>query len=204
MIQVGEIPKTLPVPNAPKMTQVSISDCITIAIISFVMVISLGKQFAQLKNYKISPNCEAVAIGIANIGSSLFNGMPVSGSLGRSSLQVGLSHQIITVKSFQVLGWWSVKNCIACILWCINYFDAGYGSSSSCFTKNKTCSEPFWWQTYSMLVTSILSPTITCSDQSKALLACIIIVNLRRLLCQITETDKLSFYISFWLVGQWE
>jgi len=88
LIQVGEIPKTLPVPSAPKMAQVSISDCITIAIISFVMVISLGKQFAQLKNYKISPNSEAVAIGIANIGSSLFNGMPVSGSLGRSSLQV--------------------------------------------------------------------------------------------------------------------
>ena len=143
MIQVGEIPKTLPVPNAPTMTQVSISDCITIAIISFVMVISLGKQFAQLKNYKISPNCEAVAIGIANIGSSLFTGMPVSGSLGRSSLQVGLSCQIITVKSFQVLGWWSVKNCIACILWRIDYFDAGCGSSSSCFTKNKNCSEPY-------------------------------------------------------------
>ena len=107
------------------------------------MVISLGKQFAQLKNYKISPNCEAVAIGIANIGSSLFNGMPVSGSLGRSSLQVGLSYQIITVKSFQVFGWWSVKNCIACILWRINYFDAGCGSSSSCFTKNKNCSEPY-------------------------------------------------------------
>ena len=45
-----------------------------------------------------------------------------------------------------------------------------------------------------MLVTSILSPIFTCSNQSKALLACIIIVNLRRLLCQITETDKLSFY----------
>ena len=143
LIQVGEIPKTLPLPNAPKMTQVSISDCITIAIISFVMVISLGKQFAQLKNYKISPNCEAVAIGIANIGSSLFNGMPVSGSLGRSSLQVGLSYQLIIIKSFQVFGWWSIKNCIACILWRIDHFNIGCGSSTCCFTKNKTCLEPY-------------------------------------------------------------
>ena len=143
MIQVGEIPKTLPLPNAPKMTQVSISDCITIAIISFVMVISLGKQFAQLKNYKISPNCEAVAIGIANIGSSLFNGMPVSGSLGRSSLQVRLSYQLNIVKSCQVFGWWSVKNCIACILWRIDHFNFGCGSSTCCFTKNKTCLEPY-------------------------------------------------------------
>ena len=112
MIVVGKIPKTLPVPNAPKMTQVSISDCITIAIISFVMVISLGKQFAQLKNYKISPNCEAVAIGIANIGSSLFNGMPVSGSLGRSSLQVGSSYQIITVKYLKFSVGGRSKNCL--------------------------------------------------------------------------------------------
>ena len=64
------------------------------------MVISLGKQFSQLKNYKISPNCEGVAIGIANIGSSLFNGMPVSGSLGRSSLQVGLSIEFYLISIY--------------------------------------------------------------------------------------------------------
>jgi len=145
LIQVGEIPKTLPLPNAPKMTQVSISDCVTIAIISFVMVISLGKQFAQLKNYKISPNCEAVAIGIANIGSSLFNGMPVSGSLGRSSLQ------------FSVGGRSKIASLVSCGVL--------------------------------IILTLVAGPVLAVLPKH---LACIIIVNLRRLLCQITETDKIG------------
>jgi len=74
--------------------------------------------------------------------------MPVSGSLGRSSLQ------------FSVGGRSKIASLVSCGVL--------------------------------IILTLIAGPVLAVLP--KALLACIIIVNLRRLLCQITETDKLSFF----------
>ena len=60
------------------------------------MVISLARQFGSMESYPVHPSFEAFAIGIGNLGSAFFTGMPVSASLGRSSIQhaVGAKSQV--------------------------------------------------------------------------------------------------------------
>lgn len=59
---------------------------VTLALIQFTNVISLGKTFANKHNYSINPNKELFALGASNIVGSLFQSYTVSGSFSRTAV----------------------------------------------------------------------------------------------------------------------
>lgn len=69
------------------------------------MVISLARQFGTMESYPVHTSFEAFAIGMGNLGSSLFTGLPVSCSLGRSSIQysIGAKSQLASMVSCLLL-----------------------------------------------------------------------------------------------------
>ncbi|KAJ3575411.1 hypothetical protein NP233_g1111 [Leucocoprinus birnbaumii] len=56
------------------------------AIISFLEHIAIAKCFGRLTGYKINPNQELIAIGVANTVGSCFGAYPATGSFSRSAL----------------------------------------------------------------------------------------------------------------------
>lgn len=59
---------------------------VTLALIQFTNVISLGKSFANKHNYALNPNRELLALGAANIVGSFFQSYTVSGSFSRTAV----------------------------------------------------------------------------------------------------------------------
>ncbi|KAI8880175.1 hypothetical protein K501DRAFT_191891 [Backusella circina FSU 941] len=57
-----------------------------IAIIGFVESIVIAKVYSSKHNYSVSANRELVALGIANVFSGLFQGIPAFGSVSRSKI----------------------------------------------------------------------------------------------------------------------
>ncbi|KAI8983687.1 sulfate transporter family-domain-containing protein [Pilobolus umbonatus] len=57
-----------------------------IAIIGFVESIVIAKIYSSKHNYSVSANRELVALGVANICSGLFQGIPAFGSVSRSKI----------------------------------------------------------------------------------------------------------------------
>ena len=86
---VGVIPKKIPTPSLPKITDnfsSLIVDSIIIAIIGFIESISVAKELGVKNNYKIYPNQELLALGSCNIIGSCFSSFPVMGSFSKSAL----------------------------------------------------------------------------------------------------------------------
>jgi len=87
---VGFIPQGLPAFQAPPVTLEKIHSLLplaaTMAMISFMEVVALGKRFAAKYRYRIDPNRELFAIGSANIFSGLFHGYPMGGSFSRTAV----------------------------------------------------------------------------------------------------------------------
>ncbi|MFQ5570437.1 MAG: SulP family inorganic anion transporter [Rhodothermales bacterium] len=59
---------------------------LTLVLVQFLSVVSLGKVFAARYHYSIRPNRELVAIGAANFLGSFFKSIPVSGSFSRTAV----------------------------------------------------------------------------------------------------------------------
>ncbi len=87
---VGAIPSGLPSPGVPVWTIETIKGlfptAVTLSLIQFVGVISLGKLFAARHGYRIQPSRELVTLGSMNAIGSLFQSIPVSGSFSRSAV----------------------------------------------------------------------------------------------------------------------
>lgn len=87
---VGEIPSGLPTPGMPVWTMETIRGlfptAVTLSLIQFVGVISLGKLFAARHGYRIQPSRELVTLGSMNAIGSFFQSIPVSGSFSRSAV----------------------------------------------------------------------------------------------------------------------
>lgn len=87
---VGAIPTGLPsfaVPTAgPATFRTLLPTAITLALVQFMNIISLGKVFAARNRYTIRPSQELLAVGAANVLGSLFRSMPVSGSFSRTAV----------------------------------------------------------------------------------------------------------------------
>ncbi|KAG6381886.1 sulfate permease [Boletus reticuloceps] len=49
--------------------------------------VAIAKSFGRVNNYKINPNQELIAIGVANTIGSVFHAYPATGSFSRSALQ---------------------------------------------------------------------------------------------------------------------
>lgn len=87
---VGDIPAGLPPLIIPAVRFEDLRDLVptalTLALVQFMTVVSLGRIYASRHRYRIRPNRELVAIGTANFLGSLFRGLPVSGSFSRTAV----------------------------------------------------------------------------------------------------------------------
>ncbi|MFB6262350.1 MAG: sulfate permease [Bradymonadaceae bacterium] len=59
---------------------------VTLALVQFMMVMSLGEAFASEHDYTIEANRELFAIGMSNLVGSFFRSIPVTGSFSRSAV----------------------------------------------------------------------------------------------------------------------
>ena len=91
---VGEVPSGLPMPvltDASLFTDNAASigiDAFALLLIGFSQTAGDARAFATKHRYRIDVNQESIAQGMANAGSGLFQGMPVTaGVAGRGSLK---------------------------------------------------------------------------------------------------------------------
>lgn len=68
--------------------QLLTGSAVAIALLCILESLSIGKSLAAKTGSRLNANQEMFAIGMANIGCAFFSGMPASGSLTRSSLNV--------------------------------------------------------------------------------------------------------------------
>lgn len=87
---VGTIPTGLPAPVVPPIRLGALGDLwptvVSLALVQFLMTVSIGRSFAARHGYGIDPNRELVAIGTANLVGGLFRSLPVSGSFSRTAV----------------------------------------------------------------------------------------------------------------------
>lgn len=86
---VGSVPGGLPSIALPEINLGNmrrlLPTALTLALVQFMSVASLGKAFAKRHDYLVDSNHELVAIGASNLAGSFFNALPVSGSFSRSA-----------------------------------------------------------------------------------------------------------------------
>jgi len=87
---VGDVPTGLPSFTLPHLTlntvQMLWPMALTIAIISFMESLAIAKAVARKAKYKIYPNQELKALGIANLFGACFHSYPISGSFSRTAV----------------------------------------------------------------------------------------------------------------------
>ena len=88
---VGEISRGLPAFVMPAIEWATIMQllpmAVAIALVAFMESIAVAKAVQQKsKEYKIDSNKELIALGAANIGGSLFQSFPVTGSFSRTAI----------------------------------------------------------------------------------------------------------------------
>ncbi|MEZ4698075.1 MAG: sulfate permease [Rhodothermales bacterium] len=87
---VGDIRAGIPMPALPAIHLDEVGDlfvvAVTLALVQFMSVVTLGKVFAAKHKYSIRPNRELVAMGLSNFVGSFFHSIPVSGSFSRTAV----------------------------------------------------------------------------------------------------------------------
>ena len=87
---VGVIPVGLPEPGIPAFSIDAVRSllptAITLSLVQFMGVISLGKVFAAKHGYRVQPSRELIVLGAMNTVGSMFQSIPVSGSFSRSAV----------------------------------------------------------------------------------------------------------------------
>ena len=88
---VGEIPSGLPSLSMPVFDIESIRALLpiglTIAFVGLMESMAVAKAIqAKHKNYKVRPNQELIALGVANLGAAFFQGYPVTGGFSRTAV----------------------------------------------------------------------------------------------------------------------
>lgn len=85
---VGEVPRGLPSLRIPPfeagLLEALWPTVVTLAMVQFLKVVSLGRIFAARHKYTIDPNRELLGIGAANLAGSFFQAIPTAGSFSRS------------------------------------------------------------------------------------------------------------------------
>ncbi|SEN05885.1 sulfate permease, SulP family [Mesobacillus persicus] len=100
---VGAVPNGFPSFALPHLTLNTIQMlwpmALTIAIISFMESLAIAKTVARKEKYKIYPNQELKALGLANLIGACFHSYPVSGSFSRTAInkEAGGSSQLTSV-----------------------------------------------------------------------------------------------------------
>lgn len=89
---VGDVPRGFVMPELPSVgfvidnLSVIVPSALGLLLIGFSQTAGDAREFASRHRYQIDINQESVAQGMANVGSGLFQGIPVSTSLSASSL----------------------------------------------------------------------------------------------------------------------
>lgn len=88
----GTLPQSLPSPSFPhlsltKMLQL-MPEALTIAVLSGIETLLAAVVADGMTGWRHQSNCQLVAQGIANIGTSFFAGIPVTGSLSRTAANI--------------------------------------------------------------------------------------------------------------------
>ncbi len=88
----GTIPSMLPTPTFPEITFAKIRllfpDAITIAVLAAIESLLSAVVADGMAGTKHKPNTELLAQGIANIGSSIFGGLPATGAIARTATNI--------------------------------------------------------------------------------------------------------------------
>ena len=89
---IGNIPASLPLPHLPILPREHILDLLSLSLIAFSLasletLLSLG-SLERLTNKKYNPDHELIGQGLSNIVSSCFCGLPATGVIARSTLNV--------------------------------------------------------------------------------------------------------------------
>uniref|UniRef100_A0A914XGG2 STAS domain-containing protein n=1 Tax=Plectus sambesii TaxID=2011161 RepID=A0A914XGG2_9BILA len=104
---VEAIPVGLPAPTLPRLDLVPlvIGDAIGIAIVIFVVTVSMGKLFAKRHGYRVDTRQELYALGFMECLCSLFSVYPASTALARSLVYeaAGTKTQLATIFSCGLL-----------------------------------------------------------------------------------------------------
>jgi SulP family sulfate permease len=107
---VGEVPAGLPGLRVPIVDAVLVAQLIpaaaTIALVSFMEAISVGRTFAQTYRYEIYPNRELIALGFANMAGGVTGGYPIAGGFSRTAVNVraGARTQLAALVTCAVVG----------------------------------------------------------------------------------------------------
>jgi high affinity sulfate transporter 1 len=85
---VGDLPSGFPSPRLPDVTWQNVSRLtgasLGIAFVAFADTSVLARVYADKRGGRVDSNRELVALGMVNVASGLFQGMPVSGSQSRT------------------------------------------------------------------------------------------------------------------------
>lgn len=88
----GEIPRTLPWPSFPtasfEMIRAVFPDAITIALLGAIESLLSAVVADGMTGTRHRSNCELIAQGLANIGSSIFGGIPATGAIARTTANI--------------------------------------------------------------------------------------------------------------------
>jgi len=89
---VGKVPRGLPIPALPDISLITkhfgliLSGAIGVVLVGFSESLAAARQYASKYHYDIDINQEMLAQGMANLGSGIFQGINVAGSLSKSSV----------------------------------------------------------------------------------------------------------------------
>jgi SulP family sulfate permease len=87
---VGEIPSGFPLPALPPISLSILGDVLRTATGAFILAcldaMSMARMFGRKNNYRVDPNHELLALGVASLGAGLIRGYPVDGSFSRTAL----------------------------------------------------------------------------------------------------------------------
>lgn len=85
---VGAVPQGLPTPTIPTVSLADLAPLLTgaigVALVSFADTSVLSRTFAARNGYRVDPNREVLALGLANVAGGFFQGFPVSSSASRT------------------------------------------------------------------------------------------------------------------------
>ncbi|WP_213318169.1 SulP family inorganic anion transporter [Chlamydiifrater volucris] len=88
----GSIPASFPTPSWPHLSITRIlqimPDALTLAVLAGIETLLSAVVADGMTGWRHQSNCQLVAQGIANMGTSLFSGLPVTGSLARTTANV--------------------------------------------------------------------------------------------------------------------
>jgi SulP family sulfate permease len=90
----GEIPRALPCPSFPSFDfniesiRSLVPDALTIALLAAIESLLSAVIADGMMGGRHKPNCELIAQGVANLGAALFGGIPATGAIARTAINI--------------------------------------------------------------------------------------------------------------------